>query len=176
MSAAADPHRFRPAPAEPEGEVELWWGGYSGWTMVPDFAVCTFLTAVMIGVACYLYSEENVPGYRARYIVYGLAFAIWFMQVYRWARRTAVLNYRLTTRRLFHCRGLGVERVSAIALPDVVRVGVVQTHVQRHIGVGLVRVETAKETIDLAGVREPHRVAALIERQVKHLQQTDQVP
>lgn len=167
MSSAADQPRVRPGPAEPEAEVELWWGGYSGWAMVPDFAVCAFLTAAMISVAWYLYSEEGVPGDRARYIVYGLAAAIWFMQLYRWVRRLATLNYRLTTRRLFHCRGLGVDRVAALALADVVRVKVAQTHLQRHLGVGQVRVETACEAIELTGVRESHRIAALIERQVK---------
>jgi len=167
MSSAADQPRIRPAPAEPEAEVELWWDGYSGWTMVPDFAVCAFLTAVMISVAWYLHSEENVPADRARYIVYGLAAAIWFMQLYRWARRLATLNYRLTTRRLFHCRGLGVNRVQALALADITLVRVEQSHLQRHLGVGQVQVKTATAALDLIGVREPHRIAALIERQVQ---------
>jgi uncharacterized membrane protein YdbT with pleckstrin-like domain len=167
MSSAADQPLIRPGPAEPETEVELWWGGYSGWTMLPDFAVCAFLTAALISAAWYLYSEENVPGDRARYTVYALAAAVWFMQIYRWARRMATLNYRLTTRRLYHCRGLGVDRVAIIALSDVSRVQVVQTHLQRHLGVGQVRIETTNEAIELSGVREPHRIAALIERQVK---------
>jgi membrane protein YdbS with pleckstrin-like domain len=167
MSSAADPPCVRPAPAEPEAEVELWWGGYSGWTMVPDFAVCAFLTAVMISVAWYMYSEEGVNGDRARYSVYGLAAAIWFMQLYRWARRLATLNYRLTTRRVYHCRGLGVDRVLAFPLEEVVHVKVEQTHLQRHLGVGLVRVRTNAAAMELTGVREPHRIAALIDRQVK---------
>jgi hypothetical protein len=46
---------------------------------------------------------------------------------------------------------------------------VVQTPLERHLGVGRVRVDSAKEGIELTGVREPHRIAALIERQVKRL-------
>jgi membrane protein YdbS with pleckstrin-like domain len=165
--SSADKPCIRPAPVEPEAEVELWWGGYSGWTMVPDFAVCAFLTAAMISGAWYLHREEDVPADRARYLVYGLAAAIWFMQLYRWARRTATLNYRLTTRRLFQCRGLGVNRVQVFALTDITHVKVEQTHLQRHLGVGRVQVATPAATMELTGVREPHRIAALIERQVK---------
>jgi hypothetical protein len=164
MSSAADQPCVRPEAAE----VEIWWGGYSGWTMVPDFAACAFLNAVMISIAWYLYSEEGVNGDRARFSVYGLAAAIWFMQVYRWVRRLATLNYRLTTRCLYHCRGLGVEHVVALPLADVMHVKVGQTHVQRHLGVGLVRVASKTVALELTGVREPHRIAALIERQVKH--------
>jgi len=111
MSSTADPPQARSALPEPEGEVELWWGGYSGWTMLPGFAVCAFLTAGMISVAWYLYSEENVPGDRARHVVYGLAFVVWCVQLLILAHRTATLNYRLTTRRLFRFRGLGVKPV-----------------------------------------------------------------
>jgi membrane protein YdbS with pleckstrin-like domain len=167
MSSAADKPRVRPGPAEPEAEVELWWGGYSGWTMAPNFAVCAFLTAALIGGAWYLYSEEDVPGDRARYSVYALAAAIWFVQLYRWARRMATLNYRLTTRRLYHCRGLGVERVVVVDLAEVRVVQVAQTSLQRRLDVGQVRAETASTAIELTGVREPHRIAALMERQVQ---------
>jgi hypothetical protein len=167
--------------AQPEGEVELWWGGYSGWTMLPEFAVCAFLTAGMIGAAFYLHEEENLPGNVARYAVYILTLALWCMVLFRWGWRMATLNYRLTTRRLFRCRGLGVNRVDAVPLTEISRVWAEQTTMERRLGVGRVLVEHDESgrvsagsapsadgsPLQLTGVREPHRIAALIERQIK---------
>lgn len=155
----------------PADEVELWWGGYSGWAMLPLFFVCACVTAAMIGSAWYLYSEENVPGDRARYAVYLLALALWSMVIAVGLYRMVSWNYRLTTRRLFLIRGINPRTAAVTPLGDIQCILVSQTPVERRLNIGSVRVQASRLEMDLPGVRDPHHVAGLIEKQVKRVRE-----
>src|SRR5262245_53424435 len=60
-----------PAAGVPE-EVEVWWGSYSGWTMMPSCVVCMLLTAVLAWTAWYL-----IPPRLVRLAIFGMAGAVW---------------------------------------------------------------------------------------------------
>ncbi|MBY0524904.1 MAG: PH domain-containing protein [Gemmataceae bacterium] len=152
---------------EPEQEVDVWWGGYSPWAMLPNFVVCGVLTiAACLGV--YAWADDwGLSDDMARYLLYAVASLLVGSQVLHCGYRTTVLTYRLTTHRLF-C-GLGLLRAAAppIAVADIRSVRVQQTALERRLGVGRLRIHTGKKDMVLFGVWDTERIAALIERLVE---------
>ncbi len=150
--------------AEDSQEVDLWWGGPSGWSMAPSFAVCVVLTLAIIGAAIFIYCEGMVGEALARYEVYLLAGTVWLIQLTRWGYRVTCYGYRLTTRRLFVSRGFWFPPDIAIDVGDLREVRVRQTPVERWLGVGRIHMSAkAPSHVILEGVSEPRRIAGLIE-------------
>src|SRR5947209_7299648 len=58
LTPVAPPTPGSGASAQPGEEVELWWGSYSGWTMMPSFVVCLLLTG-LIGWAAWYFVPEG---------------------------------------------------------------------------------------------------------------------
>lgn len=152
-----EPARF----GDPE-EVEVWWGGYSGRSMVVDFLVCLLLTG---GVIAGAYAFHAKTPWR---VVYWATGPIWFIVLCWWGYRMAAYSYRLTTRRLFH--GRGFHRAPAVAdLTSIVEVRMERSTVERWLRIGRLRVlrGPAGPPLVLDGVLHPEHVAHLIVRQIK---------
>ena len=146
-------------------EVDVWWGCYAARTMLPSFAVCGVLT-VLIGVgAWYLWWHDHVDPLVARYGAYALVAGVWFCQFVRGGYRAVLLNYRLTTRRLFLERWFLHSPFTAIDLRRVATVVVERTPLERRLNVGTIRLldEGAPSPLAiLRGVYQPEVVAAEI--------------
>ncbi len=161
-----------PAPVPPGGaradsateEVELWWGSYSGWTMVPSFAVCLVLTGLIAWAAWQL-----MPQHLWRATTVGAAGVVWAVQLLRFGARVFGCNYRLTTRRLLLAHGVRRMQVAVVELARVRRVTVDRRGLEAAVGVGrvLVQVEGEARPRALEGVRNPQSTADLIRAAVK---------
>jgi membrane protein YdbS with pleckstrin-like domain len=159
----AEDARATRAPASPVEEVELWWGAYSGWTMVPSFTVCGFLTGGIVWAAWYWMP----PGW-VKPTALGAAGAVWLMQLARWGYRVLGYNYRLTNCHLWLAHGIRRRAVSVVGLIGVEKVTVERTWLERQLGVGRVRlVPTVGGPLVLEGVPQPREVADLIRAAVK---------
>jgi hypothetical protein len=171
MSATADePPPTKTADASSvRQEVDIWWGGYSGAALVPSFAVCVLTTIIIVEVAYYLWDLGLVRDSQARWLSYHFNILLWITLAVFGGYRLASYEYRLTTRRLFCLRGWVLSSPLPVKLTDVKNVRVVQSFVQRWLHVGQVVVEAADRAgpIVFAGVREPHKVAEAIRREIK---------
>jgi membrane protein YdbS with pleckstrin-like domain len=133
--------------------------------MLPSFLVCGLLTLAIMA-----WAFGMLPSHLARYVVYGLVGAVWLVQLARWGYRVAAINYRLTTHRLVADRGFFSPTVRQIELARVATVRVDAGPWERWVGVGRVQVvpENGQQApVVLEGVREPERLAVLIEGCVK---------
>jgi len=148
---------------DPTVETDLWWGGFCGWTMLPSFVVCGVLTVGLIFGAYLLWSDFGQAPALARLEFYAVAAALWLFQLVRWVYRLVGFNFRLTTRRLFWSRGFLYPPTRPVDLKDVQGVRVLQSALERWLGVGRVGVQ-AKEPALLVGVWEPEQVAERIRR------------
>jgi hypothetical protein len=165
QSAALPVAAASPAALPGQGEeVDLWWGSYSGWTMLPSFAVCTLLSGIIVVAVWQVLPREYV-----RTTILSLWLVVWSVQLVRWGRRIFGWNYRLTTRRLFQDRGIRVTRFLQVDLTEVAQVAVRSQGLERWLGIGQLHVTFEKVSFSpmiLEGVRDPSRVAELIRRAV----------
>jgi len=168
ISAMEPTATLPPQPPGTDGaaqELELWWGGYAARTMIPSLLFCLLLTVCVVGTAAYISTVATPRGSTARWWAYHLTLVIWLWQCVRWAYRVAGYEFRLTNRRLFCGWGPLVTSPPPVALPAVKNVHVMQSKLERWLGVGEVVVETnAATTLVLSGVYGPHAVAERIRR------------
>jgi hypothetical protein len=148
--------------AAPEGpeEVDVWWGSYSSWTMLPSFTVCLLLTGLLAWV---IWALGPAGLFRLEFV--GTAGLLWLVQGLRWGYRFFGFNYRLTTRRLFRQRGFHHLAEEQLDLAGIARVEVKSNWWRRRVGVGdvVVRAEDcARPPMVLKGLRRPEQVARLI--------------
>lgn len=163
----ASTNEMRPSPlATAEQEVDVWWGSFSPWTLLPGSLLYGFWTAVIV-VACWLALD---PGTVERQTILSLVLLFWLVIAYRWGSLIFGYNYRLTTHRLFKDKGIFWRTFQQIDLPRVSRVLVKRKFLQRQLGVGRVTLLLAgprAERIALPGVVDPEGVAAkILERSV----------
>jgi hypothetical protein len=159
-----------PAPEAPDelaGEIDVWWGSYSGRTMLSSFAACLLLTAGLVLCTWMVGREYRQEAVVVRLEFYLIAALLWGLQLGLWVYRVTGLNYRLTTRHLFWSQGAR-SRPGSMELTDVRNVREMQNGLERWLGVGRVCI-TGKEPepLVLRGVSQPERVAALIARTVE---------
>ena len=131
--------RMSAAPPQAEEEVDVWWGSYSGWTMMPSLLVCIALTALIAW-----FTWVTFRGGRSGFVqltFLSLAGSVWILQTLRWAYRSCSYNYRLTTRRLFRDLGFGTTRRRVVVYFQ----------------------DQATRPLVLGGVRHPRNVADLIQ-------------
>lgn len=148
-------------PSAASEEVDVWWGGYSGWAMLPSFVICALLTLAAVSGGYLLWTDYGQRPAVVRdefYVVTGL---LWLVQLLRWTHPVVGITYRLTTRRLFCGEGFLYPRRPHVELTEIGAVLVEQTAVERWLGIGRLRV-VASRAILLPGVRDPHRIAAII--------------
>lgn len=144
-------------------ELDLWWGSFSGWAMLPSFGLCLLATGLIAWLRWLL-----VPSWMVLYTIEGLTGALWIVQLTRWVYRVFGYNYRLTNRRLFVDRGWLYSDAHRVDLLQVQNVRVAAGWWQRIIGAGNVVLEMNGDpriTLVLEAVRFPQRVA----RQLQHI-------
>src|SRR5262249_46349232 len=145
-----------------QDEVEVWWGAYAGRTALPGFLGCILATAILAAV---LYTWNLLLP--ARWWAFLLTSPLWLVQTGRCLYRTTAFNYRLTTRRLFVSRSFAAA-AQVVDLARVERINVQRNPIERRLGVGRIRVETANAApLLLEGVLDPVAVATLIGNRVK---------
>lgn len=153
---------------DPAQEVELWWGGYAGRTMVPAFLLCALTSAAVLLIAQLVWREESVPASLVWHLALYVIVLVWAVGLTRWAYRTVTLAYRLTNRRLLREQGFSHPAPPPIELVSIREVRVEQRAWERWVGVGRVLVESADgSTAILPGVLDPQRLAAALLRQAE---------
>lgn len=154
-------------PAEPDQEVDIWWGAYSTRTMLPTFLL-SILLSVNIGLLTgWLWDEELAHPQLMWHLAVLLIALVWVFPLLLCGYRAVTYTYRLTTHRLFRDRGLHCPADGEVPLDRVRRVGVGFTSLERLVGVGQVWVEYDGGTAPLVlnGVYDPQPVADLIQAQ-----------
>jgi hypothetical protein len=148
-----------PVPAERPQEVDVWWGSWSGRTMLPSVLVCVVLTGAVVWWAWSVVDRRFV-----QLTFWGLAGAIWLVQMLRWSWRVFGYNYRLTSRRLIVSHGHWPPRFALIELANIEHIRVEPYTHSRWTGVGklVVTLRAGKGEAVLEGVRRPQEIAELI--------------
>jgi hypothetical protein len=149
-----------PEAPPPDEEVDVWWGGYSGWTMLPSFMVCLALTALIAWAAWLL-----VPKDMLKVTILGVVGGLWAGQTVRWLYRVFGYNYRLTTHRLFLSRGFLYAQPLQVSPTAVAHVVLVKTTWDRLVGVGRIKIvpeDKAQPFQVLQGIRRPGPIAELL--------------
>lgn len=147
-------------------EVDVWWGSYAGRALWPSFVFCGLLTALIAVGAWYFYDAYQAHPTLMRYLAYGLTGAVWLTQLGRWLYSTVIINYRLTTRRLFQDRGFHRPVAGWVELDRLKGVVVTYGPLEGRLGIGRLYVESegGAPPLILEGVYDPVKVAALITR------------
>jgi len=139
-------------------ETDVWWGAYSGWSLLPSLLACIVLTGAIVWG-----TQTFVERRHVQWTFWALTGAVWLAQSYRWSWRVFGVNYRLTTRRLLIEHGHWRSQRWAIALQDVRGVEAKKTALTSLTGVGNVVVRAAQaRPLVLESVHAPDEVAALI--------------
>jgi hypothetical protein len=151
-----------PPAAERPQEADVWWGSWSGRTMLPSVLVCVVLTGAVVWWAWSVVDRRFV-----QITFWALAGLIWLVQMLRGSWRLFGYNYRLTTRRLIISQGHWRPRFALIELAEIDHIRVEPYSHSRWTGVGklIVTLRADKREVILEGIRQPHEVVALIERQ-----------
>jgi membrane protein YdbS with pleckstrin-like domain len=153
-------------------ETDVWWGSYSGRTILPGFLICLSLTVLLLILDWYLGTWWRRSDLISSTVL-SLIGALWFFQVTRCVYRMIAVNYRLTCRRLLYTRGFKLPDCHAIELVDVAEVWSVRGPLERLLGVGRIYVgarEAKSAPLVLDGVLAPDRVARLIRRRARQAQ------
>jgi hypothetical protein len=152
-------------PPDPAQEVELWWGGYAGRTMVPTFALCALVTAAVLLLAEIVW-HDGIPHEVISRLALYLIVLVWTAALGRWAYLATTLAYRLTTRRLLREQGFSHPAPPAIDLVNIRAVHVEQRLWERWVGVGRVVIEVGDGPVEvLPGVLNPEHLAAMLLQQ-----------
>jgi hypothetical protein len=153
--------------AAPDEEVDVWWGSYSPWTLLPGF-VGTLLLTGLIGWAAWLLVHRGW----IEFTFFTVGALLWAVQTVRWCHRLFGYNYRLTNRRLFRDYGVLHPDTVRVNLADVAHVSLRKVALGQLVGVGQLRlVLEDKSQVVLDGVREPGQVADLIRQCVQKARQ-----
>lgn len=150
-------------------ETDLWWGSYSGWTMLPSFLGCLVVTVVIGWLV-----GKLVPRDLQQLAFLGSGGALWLFQFTRWGLRFFGINYRLTTRRLFRDKGYLHQDRLQVELKSVAEVRVMRNGFERLTGIGrlfLHFTDPSRPPVILDSVRQPHAIAELIRRAVHQAQE-----
>jgi len=151
---------------------DLGWRGYSGWAMLPSFAICTLLSFVLLTGSWYFEEMRWISQEVGSLIFFLATVVIWFAQLFRWLYRGATHIYRLTPAFLFIDRGFLYNPEPAIDLAKVTRVRWGTSGVGRLLGTGWVEVSVAgRRPESLAGILRPAAFAEEIEKAVQKARQ-----
>jgi len=145
-------------------ETDVWWGAYSGLTLLPSMLVCVLLTGLIIWGTRNFVERRHV-----QWTFWVLTGAVWLVQSYRWSWRVFGINYRLTTRRLLIDHGHWRSKRWSIDLHDLAAVDVKRGFLSKWTGVGQVVIRTVKdERVTLESVSRPEGLAARLREVIEH--------
>ena len=147
---------------------DLAWRGYSGWAMLPSFAVCVLLSLLLLTGSWYIEQMRVISQEVGSLIFFAATAAIWLGQLLRWLYRGATHVYRLTPALLFLDRGFLYDPEPAIDLTNVTGVRWGSSALGQFFGVGWVEVAaTAMKPETLTGILRPAAFAEEIEAAIK---------
>jgi hypothetical protein len=154
-------------------EIDVWWGGYAGRTMVPSFVLCGVLTAGIVIIAWSLggWHGSSLTRYSAQLSIG----AIWVVQIARWVYRIVTINYRLTSHRLYCERGFHHPGSPGIELASISDVVVEQSALERFLRVGRIRIVAENNPalpLVLEGVWDPEHVAKEVRKRLPTVTQS----
>jgi hypothetical protein len=163
-AATAVPLKDAP-PASKSDETDVGLYGFAISALAPSTALLFAGSLGLIALAVRL----DWTGTTLQFVLATLL-AAWLCQIVRGGYRLIAYRYRLTTDRLFRFRGPLYPRDEPIELATIGRVELRQTLLQKMLSVGDVVVvpeeSSQRPQLDLAGIRGPKRVTALIEQQM----------
>jgi membrane protein YdbS with pleckstrin-like domain len=148
------------SPRDQDQEVDVWWGAYSGWTLIPSLLVCFILTGLFSWLAWLM-----LPRGRVQLGVFTLVGLVWLVESLQYALRVFGKNYRLTTRRLFKDKGVLWRKTSMVDLTKVTQIYVKRNRLERWLGVGRIYIrapEVQRRLIVLNGITAPEGIAEQI--------------
>ena len=147
-------------------ETDVWWGAYSGWTLLPSLLVCIALTGAIVWGTRTFVERGHV-----QWSFWALTGAVWLAQTYRWSWRVFGINYRLTTRRLLIDHGHWRPKRWSIDLQNITGVDVKRNALSVLSGVGQVVVRMAQggPTV-LESVRAPEELEARLREAMRRAQ------
>ncbi len=152
-------------------QPDLAWRGYSGLAMLPSFVVCGILSAFLLMSSWFFDEARGVVQQIGSLAVFGLTWAIWIAQLFRWFYRGSTYIYRLTPKCLFIDRGFLYDREPPVDLASVTGVKWGADLFGRFFGIGWVAVFVAdRDEVTLTGVRRPAAFAEMIEASAKKVQ------
>ena len=140
-------------------ESDIWWGSWSGWTMLPSLVVSVVLTGIIVWWA-WTYLDRRF----VQLTIWALAGLVWLVQLWRWCWRWFGCNYRLTSRRLIVWRG-HFRRLSLMTPLTRLEHVRVETYSHSHwtqVGRIVIALVDGNGEIELNGIKNPHEVAKLI--------------
>jgi len=157
-------------PADPS-QPDIAWRGYSGLAMLPSFVVCGIVSAFLLMSSWFIDEARGIVQHIGSLAVFGLTWAIWIAQLFRWFYRGSSYTYRLTPKYLFIDRGFLYDRELPIDLASVTGVKWGADLFGRFFGIGWVAVAVDnRDELTLPGVRRPAAFAEMIEASVKKAQ------
>jgi hypothetical protein len=154
------PARARTA-APDAADVDVWWGGYWGWALLPSWLVCLAVAGVL-GVSTWILFRNTGYGQVVTLTASG---GILLVQLLRWAMRFFGRTYRLTNRRLFVERGIFRPAFLLVDLVQLTRVEVRADWLDRLVRVGHIELHFENERLApvvLEGVHDAEHAARLI--------------
>jgi hypothetical protein len=162
------------SPGSTGQEVDVWYGSYNGWSMLPDFVLTVMGTLILMGL-----HYRHLTGYGPRtqmafdHLTWGLLGGMWLCLIFRWGYRKLWMRVRLTSKRLLLDSGWLYPAHPTIQLAQVARVEKQQNLLEHTLKVGRVQLlgERAETLGTLSGLAEPERVVALIKEQVEKARQ-----
>jgi len=148
-------------------ETEVWWGGYSPWTMTPSFSVAIALTGVIVWWGWNFLERGDI-----RLGILSLTGFVWFVQLLRFGYRFFGANYHLTTRRLMQETGLMNKTLRMVWLDKVESVVVERSNLEEFLGVGRVVIQSVEKEPPMIwkGVRNCNAAAERIRVMVEKVQ------
>jgi uncharacterized membrane protein YdbT with pleckstrin-like domain len=152
-------------------QPDLAWRGYSGLAMLPSFVLCGVLSLFLLMSSWFLDEARGVVHQVGTPAVFGMTWAIWIAQLFRWLYRGSTYIYRLTPKYLYIDRGFLYDREAPIDMASVTGVRWGADLLGRYVGVGWVAVAVGnRDEVTLAGVRRPAAFAEMIEASMKKAQ------
>jgi membrane protein YdbS with pleckstrin-like domain len=157
-------------PVDPE-ERDIWYGGYAGRTMLPEFAGCLIFTLGSVVIRWWLGSRWPQLAEPVGLAVLVLASSLWLFVLFRWSYRLAAFQYRLTNRRLFVTRGFLYDERGEWNLAEVSRVEVGPAPLTGCLGASSLRLygeNSLTLVLELPSVKLPRLVAETLREQIAH--------
>ena len=166
MAGLEDPLEVPAAPAGAEefsGEVDVWWGSYSGRAMAPHLALCVLVSAAILTAAFFLGAWLDTR--LARWVAQGLMLLLWLALFGTSISRCLGVNYRLTNRRLYVQRGFRHPAEPGLEIARIRNLEIRQSPAEAWLGVGRIvidQVDAQNPRRILAGVYEPQTIVRLL--------------
>lgn len=155
---------MRPDPSQPD----LAWRSYSGWTMIPSFLLCIGLTVVLLMSRWFFDEARSLVEQFSLLGLFGVTWAIWLVQLFRWFYRGSTYVYRLTPQFIFIDRGFLYMPEPPIPLAEVTKVEWGTDLFGRYTGIGWVSVYISNREIEtMTGILRPAAFAEEIEAIIK---------